>query len=33
VALTNTAVAGMLGPFPNAVRDAVYASIDANRFA
>jgi CubicO group peptidase (beta-lactamase class C family) len=27
VVLTNTAVSGMLGPFPNAVRDAVYASI------
>jgi CubicO group peptidase (beta-lactamase class C family) len=27
VVLTNTAVSGMLGPFPDAVRDAVYASI------
>jgi hypothetical protein len=25
--LTNTAVAEMLGPFPNAVRDVVYGSI------
>lgn len=27
VILTNTAVSGMLGPFPDAVRDAIYASI------
>ncbi len=28
VVLTNTAVAGMRGPFPDAVRDAVYASLE-----
>lgn len=33
VILTNTAITGMLGPFPDALRDAVYASIDADRFA
>lgn len=27
VVLTNTAVSGMLGPFPDAVRDAIYGSI------
>ena len=27
VMLSNTAVAGMIGPFPDAVRDAIYASI------
>jgi hypothetical protein len=26
--LTNTAITGMLGPFPDAVRDAVYASVE-----
>ena len=25
--LTNTAVAGMLGPFPNSIRDVIYTSI------
>jgi CubicO group peptidase (beta-lactamase class C family) len=27
VVLTNTAVTGMLGPFPDAVRDAAYGAI------